>query len=64
LDIRKSPAVPNNPEIWLQMVFLNIFSLFEELPFPKKEEKKRKRRKETKEKKKQGGEENCLLDQR
>jgi len=36
------------------MVFLNIFSLFEELPFPKKEEKKKKKGNE---KEKETGEE-------
>ena len=47
-----SPAALNNSAIWLQIVlFLNIFSFFEELPFPNT---KRKRKPEKKGKRKKG----------
>ena len=53
-----SPAALNNSAIWLQIVlFLNIFSFFEEVPFPKhqKEEKTREERKEKRREKKGEG---------
>ena len=54
-----SPAALNNSAIWLQIVlFLNIFSFFEELPFPNTKRKRKPEKKgKRKEEKKGGGEE-------